>query len=439
MAMSIHTSVVATTMSGPEPVAPPPWSRATLVAFRFGFSLAALSFFDFVTFVGNYLFFDRIRKSVDRWTGSLADSAFFQSTRYLGAFLLRLVTGSAETVEQTAQRYGFALCIALGLLLIGSIVTVVWSVADRRRVEYRALNRWLRVYARYTLALVMMTYAVVKVIPTQFGFLTPGELLRPVGQLNRFWVLWDFMAVSTGYTVFAGLVELLGCVLLFFRRTTLLGALLLLVTLTNVFAMDVAYNVLGAAIVAGLLIVLSMIVIAPYAAPLGNVLLLAQADSMPAEPLTFLPRWRFAPLAKVLILALLIAILVAGGLQQRRSYFGRGNAFLGLFDVDRFVRAGVPINPSADDVKTWKRVASDGRYDSGGLTVQFASGDVRQYQLLEDTANRLWTVRERSKIIATLTYTAAPDGSVSLDGRIGGDPVQLHLRPVDVRSFPLLK
>jgi len=285
----------------------------------------------------------------------------------------------------------------------------------------------------------MMTYAVVKVIPTQFGFLTPGELLRPVGQLNRFWVLWDFMAVSTGYTVFAGLVELLGCVLLFFRRTTLLGALLLLVTLTNVFAMDVAYNVLGAAIVAGLLIVLSMIVIAPYAAPLGNVLLLAQADSMPAEPLTFLPRWRFAPLAKVLILALLIAILVAGGLQQRRSYFGRGNAFFGLFDVDRFVRAGVPINPSADDVKTWKRVASDGRYDSGGLTVQFASGDVRQYQLLEDTANRLWTVRERSKIIATLTYTAAPDGSVSLDGRIGGDPVQLHLRPVDVRSFPLLK
>jgi hypothetical protein len=203
--------------------------------------------------------------------------------------------------------------------------------------------------------------------------------------------------------------------------------------------MDVAYNVLGAAIVAGLLIVLSMIVIAPYAAPLGNVLLLAQADSMPAEPLTFLPRWRFAPLAKVLILALLIAILVAGGLQQRRSYFGRGNAFFGLFDVDRFVRAGVPINPSADDVKTWKRVASDGRYDSGGLTVQFASGDVRQYQLLEDTANRLWTVRERSKIIATLTYTAAPDGSVSLDGRIGGDPVQLHLRPVDVRSFPLLK
>ena len=203
--------------------------------------------------------------------------------------------------------------------------------------------------------------------------------------------------------------------------------------------MDVAYNVLGAAIVAGLLIVLCMIVIAPYAAPLKNVLVLAQADKMPAEPLTFLTRWRYAPLAKVLILAILISVRVSDGLANGGLYFGRGHAVFGMFDVDDFVRAGVPIKPSADDVKTWKRVASDGRYDSGGLTVQFASGDVRQYQLSEDTASRLWTVRERSKVIATLTYTAAPDGSVSLDGRIKGDPVQLHLRPVEVRSLPLLK
>ena len=176
-----------------------PWSRATLVAFRFGFSVAALSFFNFVPFVSSYLFFDAVVKPFDHWIVPIRDFVF-QVTKYMGALPLRLIAGSAQTVEQTAQRYGFAVCIAVGVLLIGSAVTIVWSVADRRRVEYRTLNRWLRVYARYTLALVMMTYAVAKVIPTQFGFLTPGELLRPVGQLNRFWVLWDFMAVSTGYT-----------------------------------------------------------------------------------------------------------------------------------------------------------------------------------------------------------------------------------------------
>jgi len=415
-----------------------PWSRATLVAFRFGFSVAALSFFHFVPVLSSYLLFDAVVKPFNHWIFPISDFVR-QVTRYMGALPLRLIAGSAQTVEQTAQRYGFAVCIAVGVLLIASAVTIVWSVADRRRVEYRTLNRWLRVYARYALALMMMAYAVVKVIPTQFGFLTPGELLRPVGQLNRFWVLWDFMALSTGYTIFAGLVELLCCPLLVFRRTTLLGGLLLLATLTNLFAMDLAYNVPGAPLFAGLLIALCMIVIAPYAAPLTKVLLLAQADRMPAEPSTFLTRWRYAPLAKVVILAILISVRVSDGFAQRRSFFGRGHAVFGMFDVDRFIRGGLPITPSADDGKTWKRVASDGRYDSGALAVQFASGDVRQYRLSEDTTNRLWTVREGSKVIATLTYAVAPDGSLSLDGRVNDEPVQVHLRPVDMRSLPLLR
>ena len=75
-----------------------------------------------------------------------------------------------------------------------------------------------------------------------------------------------------------------------------------------------AYNVPGAPLFAGLLIALCMIVIAPYAAPLTKVLLLAQADRMPAEPSTFLTRWRYAPLAKVVILAILISVRVSDGL-----------------------------------------------------------------------------------------------------------------------------
>jgi hypothetical protein len=231
---------------------------------------------------------------------------------------------------------------------------------------------------------------------------------------------------------------LLGCVLLFFRRTTLVGALLLAGALTNVFAMDVAYGVLGAAMIAGILIALAAIVIAPYAGSLVSVLVLSSTGGMPAEPVPSLARWRYASLAKVLLLVILISVRVSDGLLQRRSYFGRGRVVYGMFDVDRFVRDGVRITP-ADDGKTWKRVASDGRYDSAGLTVQFANGDVRQYRLSEDPSSRLWTVREASKVIATLTYAVAADGSVLLDGRVDGNAVQVNLRPVDIRTFPLLK
>ena len=91
---------------------------------------------------------------------------------------------------------------------------LVWMVVDRASVAYPRMNRWLRVYARYALALTMMSYAVVKVVPAlSLASSTPGDLLKPLGGLTRFWVLWNFMAVSMGYTVFTGLAELFGCVL----------------------------------------------------------------------------------------------------------------------------------------------------------------------------------------------------------------------------------
>jgi hypothetical protein len=39
-------------------------------------------------------------------------------------------------------------------------------------------------------------------------------------------ILWTFMAASTGYTIFAGLAEAVAGLLLLFRRTSTLGALL---------------------------------------------------------------------------------------------------------------------------------------------------------------------------------------------------------------------
>ena len=415
-----------------------PWSRVTRVSFRFGFSLAVLSFFHLLGFISDYLYFADLRKTVDRWLEPVGNVEF-RVTRYIGASTLRLVTGSTGTTEQIAQRYRYPLCYLLAVLIAATGITLVWSAVDRRRARYPGLNRWLRGYARYTLALVMMVYAMVKVVPTQFGFLAPGELLKPVGQLNRFWVLWDFMVVSTGYTMFAGLAELLGCVLLFFRRTTLVGALLLAATLTNVFVMDIAYNVLGAAMVAGILLALATIVVAPYGLPLSHVLLLGRTASLPAEPGTALSRWRYAPLAKALLLVVLISVRVSDGFAQRRTYFGRGHGVYGMFDVDRFVRGGAVVTPLANDAKTWKRVATDGRYDSSGVSVQFANGDVRQYRLAEDAATRQWTLRDAGKEAATLQYTVAADGSVSLEGRIGGDPVQLHLRQMDMNTLPLLR
>jgi hypothetical protein len=414
------------------------WSPAAAIAFRLAFTTAVLTLFHLIGFAPSYVYFDRARSTLDRWLGPVG--AFeFQIMRAVGAAVMRVVTGSTATVEEIARRYSYPLCYLAAVVFIVAAATTIWSVLDHRRPAYPSLNRWLRLYARYALALVMLTYAVVKIVPTQFGYLTPGDLIRPLGQINRFWVLWNFMVVSTSYTVFTGLVELLGCVLLFFRRTSLLGALLLAGALVNVFAMDLAYDVLGAAMVAGTLIVLVTIVVGPYLAPLFRVLVRGAAERMPDEPTTALARWRYAPAVKVVLLVLLVSARVDDGLAQRRSYFGRGRAIYGVFDVASFSRAGVVVTPLANDAATWTRIASDGRYGAGGLSVQYANAAVRQFRLDDDAATQSWTLRDGSGTVATLHYVAAADGTLSLDGRIGGDEVRMHLRPVDMQTFPLVR
>jgi hypothetical protein len=426
------------TQNVPDNAKPAPWSAGTRIAFRFGFSLAVLSGVHFTGLLVDYLHFDRLRSSVAPWVEAIgnAESA---AVRYIAVTVLRLGGGAPGTVAQVAQRHRYALLYLIAVVVTALALTLLWSIADRRPTDYAALNRSLRLYARYSLALVLMLYALVKVVPTQFGFLTPGELLKPVGQLNSFWMLWDFMVVSSGYTVFAGLVELLGCALLFYRRTTLVGALLATAVLVNVFAMDLFYGVFGAAMVAGLLLAMAAIVIAPYGAALIDIFFCGRARALPAEPPITTAYSSYAALAKAVLLALLVAGQVSDGLTLRSTYFGRHHRVYGMFQVDRFVRGGVLITPTADDGLTWKRVGTDGRYDSGAVTVQFASADVRQYRLVDDTARQTWTLRDAGADVAKLHYGFDVDGSLTLEGHIGNDPVQMHLRRIDVATLPLLR
>ena len=70
-----------------------------------------------------------------------------------------------------------------------------------------------------------------------------GTLIEPYGQFSPMGVLWSFMGMSRAYTVFSGIVEITGCVLLVFRRTTMLGAMVSAVALLNVVVLNFSYDI----------------------------------------------------------------------------------------------------------------------------------------------------------------------------------------------------
>ena len=92
------------------------------------------------------------------------------------------------------------------------------------------------------LALTFFDYGWIKVLEMQFG--QPYFLLdTPAGSVTNFPLLVLFFGHSSAYQIFIGLSEVICGILLWFRRTMLPGALLSLVIMGNIVAMNFAFDI----------------------------------------------------------------------------------------------------------------------------------------------------------------------------------------------------
>lgn len=89
----------------------------------------------------------------------------------------------------------------------------------------------------------LIKYGAVKLIPVQFPPPDLHRLLEPFGDASPMGLLWTFMGASTAYNVFAGSVETIAGLLLFFPRTSLLGALVSMAAVCQICALNLCYDV----------------------------------------------------------------------------------------------------------------------------------------------------------------------------------------------------
>lgn len=285
-----------------------------------------------------------------------------------GMWVARHILGATGPMPYGSQGDNGDVAEEFGRLLlavtIGIVGAICWTLADRRRPRARWAGDWLRVLLRYSIALGLASYAISKILPMQFPPINPVTLEQRVGDLTPMSLLWTFMQYSRPYAFFAGLMEILVVVLLCFRRTTTLGAVLCIVVMANVALMNFAYGV-PVKLYATMTVISAMILVL-YDWRRIIALFVSNQAVAPAR-LTSLPQDRIPPSIRWPLKVVLVGSVVLSSIVSMRSILNARSLtspIEGTWSITSFAAPAL----GADSLQ-WRRVIVEGIT----LTVQLGS------------------------------------------------------------------
>lgn len=374
------------------------------------------------------------------WLGDLMSEALYSLAIYIKRHLLHLggpdthlPTGSGDTLDDW---------ILHGLFLFVALTgTLVWSILDRRRPHYQRLSAWLDIALRYYIALNMFGYGFAKVFEGQFVFPGPPLLEAKVGDLTPMRLCWIFMGYSKMYTAFTGLAEVLGGVLLLFRRTTTLGALVSVGVMANVAMLNFAYDI-PVKLFSSTLLLMACYLLARDGRRFVQFFFQNQAVS-PANLSFSLPK-RWMRIGRVVFKTLFIIGFV--GVPVWQGFFGAGfmkrYGFYGNYQVERFVLGSDTLSLSMSDTLRWTNLAFSEGWSQKMIPGRVSIGQSKNIPFMAemDAAQNTLTLNGRldTSFTARFNYQKLDSTHVLLRGDIGKDFAQLWLRKVE-KEYPLVK
>lgn len=359
------------------------------------------------------------------------------------------------------------------IIMVGSgvfavVATVIWSVADSRRKNYVILNAWFRVIMRYSLGISMFTYGVVKIFHLQMLPPHLAKLVQSFGDSSPTSLLWIFMGSSAANSAFTGVVELIGGLLLFIRRSATLGALISFGAMAHVVALNLSYDV-SVKLWSMNLLALSIILIVPDLRRLIDVLIL----NRPSKKVDFPPLIKSKKKSRIWYYAGMACLVITLGFRLFGVVNGRGQSYnrtpvaiYGIYEVDTFSSNGALLPPLLTDENRWRtliversglasiRFMNDGiedyitSIDAENGTITFlpnfdvsitAAGGTRQAYNPRQIERRFERAIESNPDSGlTLEYSRLEDDHLELTGSWDGAMIEIQLRRIDETQFLLL-
>ena len=316
------------------------------------------------------------------------------------------VNGSGDTL--------YHYLLLLFYTVIAVIGTIIWSLIDRGRKQYEKLNYIFEIILRYFLASTMIVYGLYKVIPLQFSEPKFYTLLQPYGESSPMGIFWTMMGASEGYTIFAGLMEVIGGALLLHRKTKLLGCLVAIGVLTNVVAVNFFYDI-PVKLFSTQLLLIAKLLIYPSLGRLSKAVLTHGAIREKKKTTLFEKnKWK---IIRPAVKWGFIFIFVFFTLQQILEYKVQTQKKLplyGLYEISHLVVNRDTVKTKVIDSLTWQYVTIE--FDKS-LQIQYTDDSRKGYELELDTVNRNMKMvsYQDSTDILRLNYTRT-DSTLTLRG-----------------------
>jgi len=195
-----------------------------------------------------------------RTPGMYLQGLFESLNHWSGVYLFGITTEFNAGVESDTT--GFYLHV-FHLLFVAGVAACAWTFIARNDDKQQKVRYWFHVSASYILAFFLLKYGLDKIFKAQFYLPEPNTLYTPLGFLSKDILFWSTLGSSYSYSFFSGLLEVIPALLLFSRRTRMLGGCIALGVMLHVWMINFSFDI-SVKILSSYLLLLTIIVIAPY-------------------------------------------------------------------------------------------------------------------------------------------------------------------------------
>jgi hypothetical protein len=283
-------------------------------------------------------------------------------------------------------------------VFIITLLSMVFSTGSLWLISGRLNTRtwyWFHTLVCYYLSLQLFTYGFSKIFKVQFYLPEPNILYTTVGAMGRDILYWTTMGASRAYSVFCGIIEVVPAGLLLWRRTRLAGAVIALMVMLNVTAINFSYDI-SVKLFSLFLLLLCLIASWPLIKRIFN-----RDAAVPRAP-------EMTSRTKRLVYALAKAAVISLILYEGLFIYFRTNNFNddlaarpplhGAYDVIVFTRNGDTISPLTTDSSRYRRIFI---HRQGYFIIQHMNDGMEDFPLETDIVAKelILKAKDHSKLI----------------------------------------